>query len=67
MTTMILGTTVAFDAIVALIVPLLALMTSMPVMWRKEHFWNFSVLQIEHRSSLVLITVDCGVLGCDTM
>jgi hypothetical protein len=33
------------DTIVALVIPLVALLTSPPVMWRKEHLWNFGVIQ----------------------
>jgi hypothetical protein len=52
--TMILEHTVAFDTKLAL-VPLVALLTSLTVMRRKEHLWNFSVglLQREHLSNLV--------------
>jgi hypothetical protein len=39
---------VAFDTIVAFVIPLVALLTSSPVMWRKEHLWNFRVLQRVH-------------------
>jgi hypothetical protein len=49
-----LDTIVAFDTIVALDIPLVALLTSPPVMWRKEHLWNFSVLQRVHLFNLFL-------------
>jgi hypothetical protein len=42
--TITLDTIVAFGDIVAFIILLVALLTSSPVMWRKEHIWNFSVL-----------------------
>jgi hypothetical protein len=32
-----LNTAVAFDIIVAFVIPLVALLTSTPVMWREEH------------------------------
>jgi hypothetical protein len=44
--TMTLHTIVAFDTIFAFGIPLVALLTSSPLMWRKEHLWNFSALQI---------------------
>jgi hypothetical protein len=40
-------------SILVFIIPLVALKTSSPVMWRKEHLWNFSVLQRVQLSSLV--------------
>jgi hypothetical protein len=43
--TMTLNATVASDTIVVLAIPLVALLTSSPVTWRKERLWNFSVLQ----------------------
>jgi hypothetical protein len=53
---MTLDTIVAFHTIVAFDIPLIALLTSSPVMWRKEHLWNFSVLQRVHAlSSLITI------------
>jgi hypothetical protein len=38
-------TIVVFDIIVEFLMSAVALLTSSPVMWRKEHIWNFSVLQ----------------------
>jgi hypothetical protein len=38
-----LNTIVAFDAIIVLVIPSIALLTPSPVMWRKYRFWNFSV------------------------
>jgi hypothetical protein len=46
-------TIVAFYTTVAFVIPSVALLTSMSVMWREEHLWNFSVLQRGHFSSLV--------------
>jgi hypothetical protein len=43
---------VAFDNFVAFAIPFVALLTPSPVMWRKEHIRNFSVLQRAHISSL---------------
>jgi hypothetical protein len=48
-----LYTIVAFDVIVLFVVPFLALLTSFPVMWRKERHCNFSVLQRVQLSYLV--------------
>jgi hypothetical protein len=36
-----LDTIVFFDTIVAFGIPLVAPLTSSPVMWREEHLWNF--------------------------
>jgi hypothetical protein len=44
---------VAFDIIVVFVIPLVALLSSSPVMWREEHLWNISVLQRVHLSDLV--------------
>jgi hypothetical protein len=43
--TMTMITIVAFDIIVTFGNPVAALLTLSPVMWRKEHLWNISVLQ----------------------
>jgi hypothetical protein len=43
--TMTLDTIIGFDAITAFVIPMVASLTSSAVMWRKEHLWNFSVLQ----------------------
>jgi hypothetical protein len=53
---MTLVTTVAFSTIVAFVIPLVALLTSSPMMWREEQFWNFSVLERVglHLSNLVV-------------
>jgi hypothetical protein len=50
--TMTFDATVAFDTIVAFVIPLVALMKSSPVMLRDEHLWNFSALQRLHFSNL---------------
>jgi hypothetical protein len=51
--TMILDNTVAFDTIVAFLFPLVAMLTSAPVMWR-GHLLNFSILQgVRYLSKLV--------------
>jgi hypothetical protein len=55
--TMSLDTIVASDTIVLFVVPLVALLTSWPVMWRKEHLWNCSVLQRVHISNPLPITL----------
>jgi hypothetical protein len=36
--------TVTLDTIVAFLIPLAALLSSSPVMWRKELLWHFCVL-----------------------
>jgi hypothetical protein len=56
-TTMTLDHTVAtmtMDTTTAFVIPLVALLTSSPVMRRKEHHWNASVLQRVHIPSLVI-------------
>jgi hypothetical protein len=52
---MTLDTIVAFDNVVVFVIPLVALLTSWPVMWRKEHLWNFSALKRGPLSNLVTI------------
>jgi hypothetical protein len=44
---------VSFDTIVEFAILLYALLTLSPVMWRKEHLSNFTVLQKVHNSSRV--------------
>jgi hypothetical protein len=53
--TMFLDNTVAFDTIVAFVIPLIVLLTSLTVKWCEEHLWKFSVLQKVHLSNLVLL------------
>jgi hypothetical protein len=48
-----LDTIVPFDTGVAFDISLVALLTSSTVMWRKEHLWNFTVLQRLHVSDFV--------------
>jgi hypothetical protein len=48
--------TIALDttfASVAFAIPLVALLTPSPVMWRKENFWNVGILQRVHLHTLV--------------
>jgi hypothetical protein len=52
-----LYTIVAFDTIVDFDIPFVAMLTSSPVIWRKEHVWNVSVLQRVHLFILVCNTV----------
>jgi hypothetical protein len=40
----------------AFVIPSVVLLTS-PVMWYKEHHWNFSVLQRIHLSNFVMFMV----------
>jgi hypothetical protein len=42
------------DTTVAFVIPLVALLTSLPGIWHKEQLWNFSV----HHSNLVLLYSD---------
>jgi hypothetical protein len=53
--TMALDITVAFDTTAAFVIPLVTQLTSSPVMWRKEHPWNFRVLQRVHFFNLLII------------
>jgi hypothetical protein len=46
-------TALLFDNIVVFVIPLVAIMTSSPVMRHKEHLWNFCVLQKVRFSNLV--------------
>jgi hypothetical protein len=48
------GTTVPSHMIVSFVIPLVSLLTSMPMMWSEEHLWNVSVLQRVHLSNLVI-------------
>jgi hypothetical protein len=43
--TMTFDASVASDTIVAFVFPLAGLLTSLPVMWRKEQVWNLCVLK----------------------
>jgi hypothetical protein len=49
----VLDIIVTFDTIFAFVSPLVVFLTSLPVMWRKEHLWKFSVFQKVHLSSPV--------------
>jgi hypothetical protein len=51
---MTLDTIVAFDIIFAFVISLVSLLTALPLMWRKEHLWNFSVLRRVHLSNLII-------------
>lgn len=54
------------DTIAAFLILLVSLLTSSPEMWRKEHIWNFRVLQRVHLSILLQV-VDCyrfATRGC---
>jgi uncharacterized membrane protein len=53
--TITLDTTVAFNTIVAFVIPLVALLMSLPMMWHKKHLWKFRVLQRVHLSNFVFI------------
>jgi hypothetical protein len=44
--TMALNINITFHTIVAFVSPIVALLTSMLIMWHKEHLWNFGILQI---------------------
>jgi hypothetical protein len=44
-----------FDIIVAFYIPLVSLVTSSPVTWRREDLWNFSVHQSRLRLSYLVL------------
>jgi hypothetical protein len=52
-----LDTTVAFDTVVVFVIFLVAMLMPWPILWCKEHRWNFSVLQRVHLLRLVKSTV----------
>jgi hypothetical protein len=54
---MTLEIVVAFDTIVASVIPLVTRLTSTPVIWREECLWSVSVLQIVRLYILVLFDV----------
>jgi uncharacterized protein YqhQ len=54
---MTFNTIVAFNIIVSFVIPLVALLMPLPMMWHKEHHWNFRVLQRVHLSTLVRFEV----------
>jgi hypothetical protein len=53
--TVIFDTTNVFDTIAAFVILLVTLLITPPVMWHEEFLKNFSVLQTEQVSNLVLI------------
>jgi hypothetical protein len=54
--TMTVDTTVASDTIVAFVIPLVALLTSLPVMWHKAHLsWNFCVGLLQRVYLFILV------------
>jgi hypothetical protein len=64
--------TVTFDTIIAFDSPLVAVLTSSPVMWRKERLWNFGVLYPETKLCVSHTSRACGkkqkqthVLSCE--
>jgi hypothetical protein len=61
--TIVLENIVVLDTIVALDNPLVSMLTSSSVMWRKEHLWNFTVFQRVHISSLVSVVCSYSFLG----
>jgi hypothetical protein len=54
---MTFGTIVAFYATLATSIPLAALLTSLPVLYRKESLWKSYAFQKVHVPSLVCNTV----------
>jgi hypothetical protein len=58
---MTLYTLVVFDTIVAFVISLVALLTSLYEMWREEHLLNHSVLQRVHLSNLVRCSLHFSV------
>jgi hypothetical protein len=45
--------TITLGIIVVFVIPFVVVLTSSPVMWHKEHLWNFNVLQRVHVSSVL--------------
>jgi hypothetical protein len=50
---MTLDTIVTFDTIIAFGIPLVALLTSLPMIWHEEHLMNYGVLYRVHLFNLV--------------
>jgi hypothetical protein len=48
-----IAVTVTLDTIVAFVIHLIALLMLSPVMFHKEHLWNYNVLHTVHLSSLI--------------
>jgi hypothetical protein len=66
--TVIFDTIVAFHIIVAIVIPLVALIMPTPVMWHEEHVWNFSVLKGVHLSHIVAVKcTDFATCNCSTI
>jgi hypothetical protein len=57
--TMTLYTIVAFDTTVVFVVPLVALLASMPVLWREEHFLEFQCIPKSIPFQFFTITTYC--------
>jgi hypothetical protein len=55
--------TMTLDTTVEFFIPFVALLTSLPVVWRKEHHWNLIVLQRVHLSSLVGNCIESVISG----
>jgi hypothetical protein len=49
--------TVTLDAIIALVIPLVALLMLLPVIWHEKHIQNIGALQTVHLSNLVTLQV----------
>jgi hypothetical protein len=50
--------TVTLDTTVDFVTPLVALLKSWPVMWRKEHLWNSNVLKGVHNPTLFIFSLN---------
>jgi hypothetical protein len=46
------------DTIGEFVIPIVSLFASLPMMWREEHLWNFSVLQGVHLSNHIDIIIN---------
>jgi hypothetical protein len=54
---MVASDIVAFDSVVAFVIPWATLLMSLLVMWHKQLLWNFSILQRVHLSDLVILYI----------
>jgi hypothetical protein len=58
--TVIMDTTAASDNIVVFVIPLVALLTSTPVMCRQQHLWNSDEVQTVHHSKFSSFVIKSG-------
>jgi hypothetical protein len=55
------------DTTVVFVLPLVTLLTQLPVMWHKEHLWNFCVLQRVQLSGPVVVVITHWVTWLATL